>query len=95
MIEKPTKEMQPRLVSPQAALDELQREQNVRLRCFPRWVAEGRVSATDAQDRVDRMHTAITMLGAALEQQAAAPGDRLTTAITELGAALEPQETKP
>jgi len=44
------------------ALDELQREYNVRARCFPRWVAEGRVSKTDAQDRLDRLGSAIEFL---------------------------------
>lgn len=44
------------------ALDELQREFNVRARCFPRWVAEGRVSRTDAQDRLDRLGSAIEFL---------------------------------
>jgi len=44
------------------AVDECQRELNVRRRCFPRWVADGRVSATDAQDRVDRLATAIEHL---------------------------------
>lgn len=48
--------------SKQEALDELQREFNVRARCFPRWVKEGRVSATDAQDRLDRMGSAIEYL---------------------------------
>ena len=44
------------------ALDELQREYNVRARCFPRWIKEGRVSGTDAQDRIDRLATAIELL---------------------------------
>jgi hypothetical protein len=44
------------------ALDELVREFNVRARCFPRWVKEGRVSATDAQDRLDRLATAIVLM---------------------------------
>jgi hypothetical protein len=48
--------------SPVEALDELQREFNVRSRCFPRWVTEGRVSRTDAQDRLDRLGTAIELL---------------------------------
>lgn len=48
--------------SPEEALDELQREFNVRARCFGRWVAEGRVSKTDAQDRLDRLGTAIELL---------------------------------
>jgi hypothetical protein len=44
------------------ALDELIREFNVRARCFPRWVQDGRVSGTDAQDRLDRLATAIELL---------------------------------
>lgn len=47
------------------ALDELQREFNVRERCFPRWITEGRVSRTDAQDRLDRLASAIEYLTAA------------------------------
>lgn len=55
--------MEPKLErSKQEALDELQRELNVRRRCFPRWVKDGRVSATDAQDRIDRLSSAIALL---------------------------------
>lgn len=55
-------ELTPKLRSITEAVDELQREFNVRARCFPRWVSEGRVSATDAQDRLDRLHTALSHL---------------------------------
>jgi len=48
--------------SVQEARDELAREYAVRARCFPRWVTEGRVSATDAQDRLDRLASAIEYL---------------------------------
>ena len=44
------------------AADECERELNVRRRCFPRWVKDGRVSATDAQDRVDRLASAVEIL---------------------------------
>lgn len=54
--------------SGEEALDELQREFNVRARCFPRWVADGRVSRTDAQDRLDRLATAIGLLTAAISR---------------------------
>lgn len=64
--------MQMRLVDPQAALDELYRELAVRQRCFPRWITEGRVSRTDAQDRLNRLHTAHELLKGLIEQQAAA-----------------------
>jgi hypothetical protein len=46
----------------QAALDEVYRELCVRKRCFPKWVEEGRVSKTDAQDRIDRLATAFDIL---------------------------------
>lgn len=48
--------------SPQEALDECERELNVRKRCFARWIADGRVSRTDAQDRLDRLGTAVKLL---------------------------------
>ena len=47
---------------PSEALDELERELNVRSRCFHRWIREGRVSKTDARDRLDRMASAHKML---------------------------------
>lgn len=46
----------------QEALDELQREFNVRARCFNNWIKDGRVSRTDAQDRLDRLGSAIELL---------------------------------
>ena len=46
------------------SLDELEREFNVRSRCFLRWIAEGRMSKTDAQDRLDRLYSAIEHLKA-------------------------------
>lgn len=56
----------------QECFDEVERELNVRARCFPRWIKEGRVSRTDAQDRYDRLHGAFTALGAILEGEKAA-----------------------
>ena len=44
------------------AMDEVERELNVRARCFPRWIDDGRVSKTDARDRLDRLATALTIL---------------------------------
>lgn len=73
-------ELKPHLVDPQAALDELYRELAVRARCFPRWIVEGRVSRTDAQDRLNRMHTAHELLKGMIEMeatpQAATPAGR-------------------
>jgi hypothetical protein len=46
------------------ALSELQREVNVRKRCYDRWVQEGRLTAIDARDRLDRLVAAIHFLEA-------------------------------
>ncbi len=42
----------------QAAADEVQRELAVRQRCYPDWVKQGRLSATEARDRFDRLSDA-------------------------------------
>lgn len=60
--------MEPKTKRPiQEAVDEVYRELCVRKRCFPRWVEDGRVSATDAQDRIDRLATAHEKLVELLE----------------------------
>jgi hypothetical protein len=41
---------------------ELERELNVRNRCFPGWISDGRVNRVDAVDRRDRLHTAMHVL---------------------------------
>jgi len=41
------------------ALDELEREWFLRQRCYDRWVAEKRISQTDASDRLARQESAI------------------------------------
>ena len=48
--------------SKQEALDELHRELQIRKRCFRRWIADGRMSLTDAQDRLDRLASAMEFL---------------------------------
>jgi hypothetical protein len=44
------------------ALDEVVRECQVRARCFPRWVDEGRMSRSDAKDRLQRLLKAKELL---------------------------------
>jgi hypothetical protein len=44
------------------AHSEVERELNVRSRCFPQWIADGRVNRIDAQDRLDRLATAFQLL---------------------------------
>ena len=61
------------------ARDELYREFKVRERCFPRWVEEGRVTLTDAQDRLNRIHTAFSALAALVESQEQSDGLLVTS----------------
>lgn len=67
--------------TPVEALDELNREFNVRSRCFPRWIADGRVSKTDAQDRIDRLATAIELLSQQLATEI--PSDVAVTHVRD------------
>jgi hypothetical protein len=63
--------MEPKTARPLAeAIDEVFRELCVRKRCFPKWIQEGRVSGTDAQDRIDRLATAWEILTAMAQVQA-------------------------
>lgn len=48
------------------ALDECRREQGVRHRCFPGWVKDGRLSRSDAKDRLERMDAAVQFLAVML-----------------------------
>ena len=48
--------------SARESVDELVRELHVRQRCFPRWVAEGKLSRTDGIDRIERLASAIKLL---------------------------------
>ena len=44
------------------ALAEVEREIQVRLKCFDKWVGEGRLSFVDAFDRMERMLSAVKHL---------------------------------
>jgi len=61
--------------STEEALSELEREAHVRLRCFDRWVSEGRVSRVDAWDRLERLLTAIRLLREYMGATTAAPAE--------------------
>jgi hypothetical protein len=55
------------------AISELRRENQVRGRCFARWISEGRLDGTDAKDRLERMQAAeayLRLLEGALEKVA-------------------------
>lgn len=44
------------------ALSEVEREAHIRLKCFDKWVGEGRLSWVDAFDRLERLLSAIKHL---------------------------------
>ncbi len=44
------------------AVDECQREMDLRTRCYPKWLGEGRISKTDARDRLARLESAVQIL---------------------------------
>lgn len=48
------------------AIAEVEREFNVRERCFPKWVADGRLTNIDAKDRLERLGAACYFLRALL-----------------------------
>lgn len=62
-------EIKPTLATLEQAADEVEREFNVRTRCFPRWIEDGRLSRTDAQDRLDRQFTALRFLRLEIDKQ--------------------------
>lgn len=66
---------------PSEALDELEREANVRSRCFPRWIKEGKVSMTDARDRLDRLGSAIKLLDALVTADGNMPAKNILAAF--------------
>lgn len=45
-----------------AATDECKREMHVRLRVYPGWMSAGKLSYTDAEDRGNRLETAVVIL---------------------------------
>lgn len=76
------KEKSPR--SPNEALDEVTRELNVRTKCYDRWVSEGKMTQTEAQNRFDGMVTAAvilkTMIAGLPRSEAEKPLDRFSPA---------------
>ena len=46
------------------AASEVERELHVRERCYDRWVSEGKLTRVDAQDRYDRLLSALDFLQA-------------------------------
>lgn len=44
------------------ALSEVDREIKVRVRCYDRWVDEGKLSRVDARDRIERLQAALAYL---------------------------------
>lgn len=48
------------------AASELDREIKVRVRCYDRWIADGKLSTVDARDRLERMQSALAYLNRAI-----------------------------
>lgn len=48
----------------QEALDETNRELGIRMRCFPKWVDIGKLTRTEARDRLNRLDSAARILTA-------------------------------
>lgn len=46
----------------QAAIDELEREKAVRIRCYDNWINQKKLSVTEARDRMDRLQWSIRYL---------------------------------
>lgn len=68
--QEPSRAGRPRR-SLEEACSELDREIKVRVRCYDRWVAEGKLSSVDARDRLERLQSALGYLGRALDLEQA------------------------
>lgn len=71
------------------AISECRRELNVRQRCYERWIEDGKLDATDATDRLERLAAAVHHLETAkvAEQDAKAnamPTEEELTTKTQL-----------
>jgi len=55
----------------EGALGEVQRERQVRERCYGRWVDEGKLSRIDARDRMERIIQAEELLSLLLDKSMA------------------------
>jgi hypothetical protein len=51
------------------AVTEIERELQVRQRCYDRWIAEGKLTHVDATDRQERLLAARKFIIAAMEQE--------------------------
>lgn len=49
-------------VTNQAAYDEALREMQVRERCYPKWIQEGKISRTDATQRMQGIMRVVALL---------------------------------
>lgn len=58
-------------VSNEEAWSEVEREIQVRARCYDKWVGEGKIAWADARDRLARLGKASQLLKALLENQVA------------------------
>jgi hypothetical protein len=59
--------------SREEAHSECMRELEVRRRCYRRWIEDGKLSAVDARDRLERIEAAVQYLSDAAPQTSADP----------------------
>lgn len=71
------------------ALSEIEREAHIRLKCFDKWVAEGRLSWVDAFDRLERLMSAVKHLR---DMQTAAKLEELRS--TQPNQATDPRQVE-
>jgi hypothetical protein len=55
------------------SISEVKRELQVRLRCYDRWVEDGKLTDVDATDRYCRLQSALTYLEAVRDGEIGAP----------------------
>lgn len=55
------------------AASEVERELQVRTRCYDRWIQDGKMTRIDAQDRYDRLATAFEYLQDGVAAQKSGP----------------------
>lgn len=53
------------------AISEVDRELKVRNRCYAMWIADGKLSKVDANDRLSRLQSALYWLGTVRDKEAA------------------------
>lgn len=70
-MQKPTEAAKSHPVSIMEAFGELERETQVRSRCYDKWQEDGKVSWSDARDRMARIGAAVALFRQLIEHEPA------------------------